>query len=357
MLLTIEKMVYGGAGLARTEQGVVFVPRTAPGDVLEAEITEKKKDYAVARTMELLERSPDRQEPWCPNYATAGCCHWQHIRYERQLEIKEEIVRESLQRLGRLSWDGPIQRISGPDRNYRMRATFHVSPHGELGFMREKSNVVEPIRECSALAPELNAFIQQSRGPFAGSEVTAVSTSSLEVLGMHYRVDPETFFQANRFILAPFVEEVVFQAGDSSSLLELYSGSGFFSLHLAAHTAELIAVESNTRSVRQALANAMENNVRNAKFVEADVENWLGRSGLKPDVIVLNPPRAGAGSKNAVCISGLSAERIVYVSCNPSTFAREAAVFNRAGYSLQRLTMVDQFPNTYHIEIVGMFHR
>src|SRR5687767_12572249 len=105
MRLTIEKLVYGGAGLARTEAGVVFVPRTAPGDVIEAEIVERKKDYSTGRVTSILEASPDRQEPYCPNYETAGCCHWQHIRYDRQVDYKEAIIRESLQRLGHIHWD------------------------------------------------------------------------------------------------------------------------------------------------------------------------------------------------------------------------------------------------------------
>jgi len=126
MQLTIEKLVYGGDGLARTERGVVFVPRTAAGDVIEAEVFESKKDYAIARLIKVLEPSPDRQEPYCPNYATEGCCHWQHIRYEKQLDYKEAVLRESLRRVGQLEWNSEIHRISGPDRNYRLRATFHV---------------------------------------------------------------------------------------------------------------------------------------------------------------------------------------------------------------------------------------
>src|SRR5579862_4114676 len=124
MRLKIEKLVYGGAGLARTDQGVVFVARTAPGDVVEAEIVDKKKDYATGQLIEVLEASPDRQEPSCPNYATAGCCHWQHIRYDRQLDYKEAILRETFRRVGHFDWDGAIERRTGPDRNYRLRATF-----------------------------------------------------------------------------------------------------------------------------------------------------------------------------------------------------------------------------------------
>src|SRR5215471_12490593 len=115
MRVTIEKLVYGGSGLARTDQGVVFVPRTAPGDVVEVEFVERKADYAVARLVAVLEPSGDRQSPTCPNYESAGCCHWQHIRYHRQLEIKEAILRETLHRTARIPWEAPIPIVSGPD--------------------------------------------------------------------------------------------------------------------------------------------------------------------------------------------------------------------------------------------------
>src|SRR5678810_132959 len=141
MRVTIEKMVYGGAGLARTEHGVVFVQRTAPGDVVEVELVERKADYATARVTALLEPSPDRQAPTCPNYDSVGCCHWQHIRYPRQLEIKEAILRETLQRTARITWDAPISRISGPDLHYRLRASFHVHKR-RLGFVEERSHRV-----------------------------------------------------------------------------------------------------------------------------------------------------------------------------------------------------------------------
>src|SRR5678816_1202749 len=152
MQLTIEKLVYGGDGLARTDRGVVFVPRTAAGDVVEADIVESKKDYASARVTKILEPSPDRQEPYCPNYETEGCCHWQHIQYSKQIEYKIAIIRESLKRLGHVDWQRDIKCITGADRNYRLRATFHVF-NNRLGFVNG------PIRECASLVSELNEFI------------------------------------------------------------------------------------------------------------------------------------------------------------------------------------------------------
>ena len=360
MQLKIEKLVYGGGGLARTDQGVVFVPRTAVGDVVEAEITEKKKDYSTARITKLLEPSADRQNPTCPNYETEGCCHWQHIRYDKQLDHKESIIRESLKRVGHLDFAGDIHRITGPDRNYRLRATFHV-------FNRRLGFVNGPITECAALVPELNAFIPTVDAGTA-TEVHALSTpeviasfvlpsgvierskrATIEVNGFHYRVTADTFFQANRFLLAPFIKEVAQYAEDH--VLELYSGAGFFTIPMAQAAKEVIAIESNRAAVRQARDNAAANKTWSVRFAEGQVDTTLRGSGLKPNVVVLDPPRAGCGVKVAEQIAAMKPKRVVYVSCNPATFAREAPKIGK----LTRLTLVDQFPNTYHIELIGVF--
>jgi len=367
MRLTIEKLVYGGDGLARTEQGVLFVPRTAAGDVVDAEIVERKKDYAIAKLTKILEPSADRQEPYCPNYETEGCCHWQHIRYAKQIDYKEAIVRESLRRLGRLDWQHEIARVTGPDRNYRLRATFHVM-NGRLGFVNG------PIRECASLVPELNQFIPTVDAP-AAREVHALSApevvasfvlqdgsiqrtgrATIHVDGLRYRLAADTFFQANRFLLAPFINEVLKQVGPAPQhVLELYAGAGFFSIPLARAAIEVIAIESNHTAVRQARENATLNETRQLRLVEGQVEAGLQGPDLKPQIVVLDPPRAGCGVKTVERIAQLNPQRIVYVSCNPSTFAREAETLSRHNYELRRLTLLDQFPNTYHIETIGLF--
>ncbi len=375
MRLTIQKLVYGGAGLARTEAGVVFVPRTAPGDVVEAEMVERKKDYAAARVTKILEASPDRQEPYCPNYETAGCCHWQHIRYDRQVEYKEIIIRESLRRGAHIAWEEPIRRITGPDRNYRLRASFHVAD-GRLGFVREKSNAVVPIRECASLVPELNQFIGTA-DPGNAREVQAISApevvasfilpdgtiqrsgrATILVEGLLYKVTGDTFFQTNRFLLASFIHEVLEQAGPAPGrVLELYAGAGFFSLPLAGAAQEVIAIESGLFAVRQARENARLNERWQLRIVEGHADATLASPDLKPDVVVLDPPRTGCGVRNAERIAALGPRKIVYVSCNPATFAREAAVLVAKNYALKRITLIDQFPNTYHIELAGLFCR
>jgi len=365
--LKIEKLVYGGDGLARTEQGVVFVPRTAAGDLVEAEVVERKKDYATARLKQVLEPSPDRQEPYCPNYETEGCCHWQHIQYQKQLDYKDAIVRESLKRLGKLEWEREIKRVTGPDRNYRLRATFHVF-NGRLGFVNA------PIRECASLVPELNQFIPTVNAPEAqlahvlsAPEVVATfvlkegalqrsGRATIHVNGLRYRVAADIFFQANRFLLGSFIKEVLEQAGPlPQHVLELYSGAGFFSIPLARAAKEVIAIESNRSAARQAKENATLNETQRLRIVEGEVEATLQGADLQPQIVVLDPPRAGCSVRTAERIADLKPHRIVYVSCNPTTFAREARILASRNYELQRLTLVDQFPNTYHIETVALF--
>jgi 23S rRNA (uracil1939-C5)-methyltransferase len=373
MRLTIEKLVYGGSGLARTDQGIVFVPRTAPGDVVEADIAERKKDYATGRLVEILEPSPDRQETYCPNYSTAGCCHWQHIRYDRQVAYKEVILRESLRRIGHFDWNGAIEQLTGPDRNYRLRATFHVT-NGRLGFMRENTNVIVPIRSCASLVPELNNFIG-TIDPGPAREVHVISApevaasfvlnegivqrsgrATIHLDNFQYRVVADTFFQANRFLLMPMIEEVLKQAGSSpGNVLDLYSGVGFFSIPLARVAKEVIAIESSRTAVHLAQENARINRTWQLRSVERQVDATLRGSKLQANVVVLDPPRVGCGVETANQIAKLRPGRIVYVSCNPATFAREAAVFIREGYELRRVSLVDQFPNTYHIELIASF--
>jgi 23S rRNA (uracil1939-C5)-methyltransferase len=164
--------VYGGAGLARTDAGVIFVPRTAPGDVVEVEIVQRKADYATGKLVSIIEPSPDRQTPSCPNYDTVGCCHWEHIRYPRQLKIKEEILRETLRRTAKVEWEDAIRVISGPDRHYRLRATFHISER-RVGFVAEGTHTVVPIEKCSALAEELNEFIREANALLDRPEMAA----------------------------------------------------------------------------------------------------------------------------------------------------------------------------------------
>ena len=386
MQVHIEKLVYGGAGLARTERGVIFVPKTAPGDIVEIEIAQRKADYATGRVVSIVEPSPDRQTPSCPNYDSVGCCHWQHIRYSRQLQIKEEILRETLRRTAKLQWEHTIPIISGPDLRYRLRATFHVRDR-RVGFVAEGTHDIVAIDECSALAEGLNEFIAEANTLLANPDMAAVreiravlgppvvaafmseagaahiqrfgaDSPRVTVNGFHFELDPGAFFQSNRFLLDDFMNSVLEHAGASPAhVLDLFCGSGFFSIPLARRAREVLAVESNPIAIRQARFNARLNETTNVKFFRGQVHVMLRDAAVRPDLIVVNPPRAGCGQETMKQIVGLRAARIVYVSCNPTTFAREAVLLLAENYHLERLTLLDQFPNTHHIELIASFFR
>ena len=383
MLIKIEKLVYGGFGLARTDGGVVFVGRTIPGELIEAEIVERKKDYAIARLIEVLEPSEDRREPYCPNFETVGCCHWDHIAYERQRALKKDILLESLERGGKIESPEPIRHIYGPEREYRLRASFHVRDR-RLGFMDEGKNGVVTIDRCAALMPPLNRFIREASealsqpGLDGTTSVRAVASPetgevaatflrgrecarwpgrnpTTHVGGIEYRLDPDSFFQPNQFLLEQLVSAVVNAAGSPKVTLDLFCGSGFFSLPLAKLSSRLVGIDR--RSIRTAEWNARRNRIANVAFVKSSAWAFLVNSDIRPDLVVMDPPRTGAGRNIAKRVATPGAARIIYVSCNPTTFAPEARLLLEAGYTLSSITFIDQFPNSHHIETIGLFQR
>ena len=179
---------------------------------------------------------------------------------------------------------------------------------------------------------------------------------TIQAGNFQYHVTADTFFQANRFLLAGMINEVVKQAGPApGNVLELYAGVGFFSIPLARVATEVIAIESGRNAVRLAQESARMNQAWQLRSVEGQVDATLRGAGLRPNVVIVDPPRVGCGVDTAKQIAALKPAKIVYVSCNPATFAREAAVFLAKGYQFRRLTLVDQFPNTYHIESIASF--
>ncbi len=383
----IEKLVYGGAGLARTDGGVVFVGRVLPGELVDVEVVDRKKDYARARLEAVVEPCEDRREPLCPNFATAGCCGWSHIAYARQIALKESIVREALRRHGKVEWDAAIDTVTGPEREYRIRARFHVvdgDPGPRLGFLEEGTRHVVPVTGCAALAPELNRFIAEanaslSERPLRGAdEVRAVASPDTgqvgasfhrgrervswnrrdprtRVRGIEYRLRADGFFQPNRFLLEPMMAAVADAVADAKTVLDLFCGGAFFSLPVARAGANVTGVDR--RSVANASWNARHNEIRGVEFVKAPAWAYLRKTRAAPDAVILDPPRPGAGKNVVRRVAALSPARVVYVSCNPTTFAPEARILIDSGYRLASLRFVDQFPGTPHIETIAVFER
>ncbi|MGB9334048.1 MAG: 23S rRNA (uracil(1939)-C(5))-methyltransferase RlmD [Candidatus Acidiferrales bacterium] len=424
MEVTIEKLIYGGDGLAHHDGATVFVPYVIPGEVVAIEPTERKKKFVRGRTERMVSPSPERALPPCPHFHVCGGCHYQHIPYPSQLRYKEEILRETLRRIGKIDWTAPITNHSASPLNYRNRAQWKVretdnGASAQIGYFRAESSALVPIETCPILSPRLEETLSAIRAMIAGAalppslrEVEAFADSTDEsilltlsfaqmppaaanlatairsampwaasilfqtvsqsrmdlfgpghieyiVNGITFRVSHFSFFQVNRFLAGEMAAAVSAAAGDGALALDLFAGVGLFSLPLTNGFKRVVAVESNPVAARDCEANAAANRERSGKLEirEADSLEFLRRFREAPDCIVLDPPRAGLSPEGASRIVKLAPQRIVYVSCEPSTLARDLAAFIAGGYEIASVDFFDLFAQTFHIETLVTLQR
>jgi 23S rRNA (uracil1939-C5)-methyltransferase len=433
LLVTIEKLIYGGAGLARAAPDgsgrsmAVFVPFVLPGERVEAEIRQSKPGFAQGSVTEWVEASPNRVEARCPYFRRCGGCHYQHIAYEPQLEFKARILRETLQRIAKIELKSEIRLHPSPPWNYRNRARLRVRalPEFALGYFRAGSHQFLPVRECPISSPLLNrevARLLQLGGlncpaaveemelfadgedervlawAFCGRdadkpdllrwaeaikrelpEITGVTCFSsrrrieedapieLKTLaqsgakairyganGHEYQVSAGAFFQANRYLIDELVSVVTGNAGGDAAL-DLYAGVGLFSVALARNFHHTVAVEAS----RTSHGDCVRNVPANVKALGSRSEDYLRSRarGSRPDLVVLDPPRAGAGRFVMGALVELGAPRVRYVSCDPATLARDLGPLLAAGYHIEEAHLFDLFPETFHIESVMLLER
>ncbi|HEU5232340.1 MAG TPA: 23S rRNA (uracil(1939)-C(5))-methyltransferase RlmD [Terriglobales bacterium] len=419
MELTIEKLIYGGDGLARGVSGerakAVFVPYVLPGERVQATIVEDKPGFSHAALDQVLEPSKLRSSPPCPYFGRCGGCHYQHIGYEDQLRFKAEILKETLRRVAKLELAVEIQSHASPPLNYRNRTRFHVrtSPDFAIGYFRHRSHELLPIRECPISSPLINQVLtelwklaeKQGIPPeieeielfanhsddsclielYVDESAEEISLRSFaevfsrtvpEAVGlvcfrnsrnfdskadllwgeprMNYAAAGETylvsagaFFQTNRHLLEQMVELAVNQRKGKLAL-DLYSGVGLFTLALARRFERVIAVESSTISAQDLRANAHANVKVSIQSTEKYLTSTSGK--LRPDLVIVDPPRSGLGSVVCQELLKLSTKELVYVSCDPATLARDLKQLTAGGFKIAEMHLIDLFPQTFHIE-------
>lgn len=385
--MRIEKLVYGGDGLGRVDGRAVFVPGTAPGDLVRVRVVEQKKSFLRAEVLDVVEPGPSRRTPPCPLAGECGGCQFQHVDYTAQIAAKGEFVRDALARIGRIDFAGdiPVHADAEHELGYRVRATAHVVRTRDrvlFGFFAPRSHRVVDVESCPLLVPELDAAWHRARdsrerlhrvetldlavgdvGAAADPPVAAVGGSDLEteVEGVRYRFAPGSFFQANRPLLGALVRaatdgnEGAAPAPDAVAL-DLFAGVGLFAIPLARRFGRVVAVESDGRATAFARANADANGIANLEIAVEPVESWLARGAVaagEVDLALLDPPRTGLGLEGARLLAALAPRRIVYVSCDPSTLARDLRVLVDAGYELRSVEAFDLFPQTFHVETVA----
>ncbi len=429
MLLTIDKLIYGGNGLARLPADekargkAVFLPFVLEGERVEAEITEQKPGFARARAEKILEASPQRVQPGCPYFGECGGCHYQHAGYEHQLQIKSAILRETLRRVGKIELAQEIRVHASPPWNYRNRARLRLRTRPfVLGYNRLRWSELLAVEQCPISSPLINRAIAalwelgrtdkvstdvteieffanaddtqllaeltaEDRGWRQGRKsdllqfVRALRAAMPQITGVavfhttgqgvlerehipaelqqtfgadhllyststaSYRVSAGSFFQTNRFLIDKLVELVTGgRAGGYA--LDLYAGTGLFSVALAKKFREVGAVESAPLSFHD----LKQNCPANVRCFREPVERFVGNIERPLDLIVLDPPRAGLAEKVTRLLADSGMPRIAYVSCDPATLARDLTVLTGSGYRIEEAHLVDLFPQTFHIE-------
>lgn len=377
--LTIDSLAAGGDGVGRADDGrVVFVPESAPGDRVRVSVVERHSRFARARLETVLEAGPDRCEARCPVFGRCGGCSWQHVTYPAQVEAKRAILEAALARIGGRKPSAQTDFVASPDPyGYRNRARVLVA-NGRVGFRERRSQALCPVTGCPLLTPALDrALGSLAASPPAGSGewelaegaggavrvaclaggVQDAKTLEVEVGAARLRVSAGVFMQSNAALFERLARDVVEAAGSGEQLLELYAGAGFFTLGLAARFGAGLAVEGDRRASRDLSHNLERAGVLHVRALCAGVApqalaRWL-KTG-SPDVVVLDPPRAGLGRAAADVLAASAARRVVYLSCDPATLARDLARFDPVRWTLARVRGFDLFPQTPHVEALAV---
>lgn len=411
MRLRAEGPAHGGSVVARDEGKAVLVFRALPGELVEAEPRGRRGGVTFAQTEAVLEPSPERVQPPCQHFEQGcGGCQWQHASYAHQLELKRRVVEDAWSRAGlRLPVDTPVLGMEDPWR-YRIRGEFEAIHRADgsfdFGFHRLRSHSVLPVRTCpihdQRIEAGMLAFRQaleeqgvrgvqnllltiepagrgllwrlsmkgRARPPGPGlaervaellpDQVLLDDSISLDFWDLSFRVRSETFVQTNYRQMQVLYETALemLSATPADAVLDLYAGIGTISLAIARRAGSVTAIEENPHAVRLAALNARINGTRNVHLLQGRVEEALRRVRLgEHGAAVLDPPRAGCEPAAIGELLRLGPERLVYVSCEPSTHARDLAQLVGGGYRVRRAAIVDMFPQTYHVESVALLER
>jgi tRNA/tmRNA/rRNA uracil-C5-methylase (TrmA/RlmC/RlmD family) len=364
---TIQDIAFGGEGVARVNQFVIFVPFVILDEEVEIELTEVKKNFARARLLKVLKPSPLRVTPECPYFGACGGCQYQHIEYSSQLEIKRKQVADLLQRIGKFSPEIvapaiPCPKPYGYRNRIMIRSQWNKYKQGlEIGFIRADSRLVQDIDECKIAEPAINQQIKHVRAhppPKGGLKVV------LRVAPDGWEVPPDSFFQNNFFLLPKLVEVVRERIKDSGSrfLIDAYCGVGFFSLKLSDSLEQYVGIELDAQAIHAARRNAIHQNHPNGQFLHGRTEDLLpevlNRFPADSATVLIDPPRVGCPRPALEMLRRNRPAQIIYVSCHPATLARDLNVLCSEGvFECKQIVPLDMFPQTQHLECVADLRR
>jgi 23S rRNA (uracil1939-C5)-methyltransferase len=385
--LRIDTCVHGGDGLARLDGHTYFVTGGLPGDLVKTGPVYQKSKCYFTEVAEVLEPSPFRRSPPCELASSCGGCDWQHVEREAQVELKINIFKDGLRRLGGVKGTNElnVQSYFGQENAYRHRAQFKLSDSGSCGFFAKKSHEVIDIRNCPVLVDELNTFAAEVREyikteplkdvtqikAMAGSKGQVASHPHLEnicsekvevaVNGFTFEVSGQSFFQQNRE-MTPILGQWVADQFKGEFGLDLFGGSGFFSLMIQDKVKEVLLVERDQHLVDLARETFRRHDLSHLKAeamsTEAFFKSTLAKNLSPATSVVVDPPRAGLGKTVCEKLSRLSIKQLIYVACDPATQARDVKWLSEmGGFVISKAALFDLYPNTHHMETVLVLER
>lgn len=358
----------------------VFVFGGIPGEEVVAEVFRERRGYVAARVVEVLKPSPHRIAAPCPYFGPCTGCQWQHVSYEAQLQIKRDIVVDALERVGGFDQPPVTAALPSLDRyGYRNHARFTIGKDGSLGFVNRESRQMVPVDSCMIMDPSVNRILGELQGHCAETSQLSVrcgvntgdflvqptlKTAEVSVAtgqkhyvealrGRRFRVASPSFFQVNIRQLDRLVDLVKEELGLSGSelIVDAYAGVGTFALLLAPYARRVIAIEESPAAVEDALANA--NDAPGVEFIQGKTEQVLSELDERPQGLILDPPRKGCHPSALEALKRLKPQRVVYVSCDPATLARDLKSLCRETFFLEKVRPVDMFPQTHHVECIA----
>lgn len=408
-IVKIERLDHNGRGIGKINNKVVFVRNALVGEVVRVKVTAEKKKYMEAEIIEMIEESPNRVSSLCPYFNECGGCNLLHMSYTKQLDFKENKVRDILTRYTSLrNIDNILKPIIPSDIpfGYRNKVTFHVKDN--IGFYKSKTNELIPINKCLLISDKMNELLKYINDNIALSNIDSfvikdmgncqmmltlylhsnsnlaeleallkdkVASLQFFVKNKHYKtvgnskiiaklenfsflVSPSSFFQVNLSQTVKLYHKILDYCDleVNTNVLDLYCGTGTIGIFLSKHCRKVLGVEINEDAVNDAKENQQLNGISNINFMAGDTKNILKKVAFKADVIVVDPPRSGLDASVVKELMEIGAKKIVYVSCDPVTLARDLEALSEA-YCVKEITPVDMFPQTYHVESVVLLQR
>ena len=382
----ITNLDHFGRGIVKKEKPI-FIDNALVGEIVEIEITKDNKKYSEGRVIKYIKKSPLRVESNCPFYDKCGGCDLLHLSYQEQLKYKETKVKEIITKFSGLECVKEI--VPTIQYNYRNKVTLHVKQ--KLGYYQKKSYDIINIDNCLIADERINDLIKklnnidlntitkitirvsskESMLVIEGGKLDITSFKEVdtiivdnqvlkgrgyiieEINNLKFVISPDSFFQVNRLGMINIYDQVLKYVDNDTNVLDLYCGTGTIGIYLADKVNQVLGIEINKSAINDALMNKKINNLENIDFKLGDVEDVLNNNSFKADCIVVDPPRAGLGNMVIKNIFKIQPQKLIYVSCDPVTLARDLNIL-KDKYDVVEITPFDMFSNTYHVECVGL---